>query len=142
MKFLFAAILLCFATQFANAESAEVPGQLFYKMPAGNIVTRNVSLVVPVRGEGDVILKSEHHQITAHHFEHKEVHGRKIFKAMFMNPPGAPEGTCLVLTGTYLRGDNLVLYYGDMYQSQNGQGGEGMNPQYAGGFNFQMPLTN
>ena len=34
---------------------------------------------------------------------------------LFLNPPGAPANTAMVLTGTYLRGSNYVAYYGDVY---------------------------
>lgn len=107
----FAASLFISSASFA----VEVPGKVFYKMPAGELVQREVSLDVPARGQGKVILKSAHHSLESHAFKTKKVNGRTIFSVLFLNPPGAPANTAMVLTGTYLRGSNYVAYYGDVY---------------------------
>lgn len=146
------------------ANAAEVPGKVFYKMPNGELVQREVKLDVPPRGQGKVIFKSAHHSLESHAFKTKKSHGRTIFSVLFLDPPGAPEHTAMVLTGTYMRGTNYVAYYGDIY-SKTYQGdkeslqGEQMLDDvlsahdtadsnqssddwtFSGGFKFSMPLS-
>jgi hypothetical protein len=146
------------------AMAAEVPGKVFYKMPSGEMVKREVTLDVPARGQGKVIFKSANHSLESHAFKTKKTHGRTIFSVLFLDPPGAPEHTAMVLTGTYMRGTNYVVYYGDVYskiyegdkQSLNGDQmlDEVMTAHdesqssttaddwtFSGGFKFGMPLS-
>ena len=97
------------------AQAVEVPGKVIYKMPAGELVRRDVALDVPPRGEGKVIWKTAHHTLESHAFKTKKHLGRTIFSVVFLNVPGAPKNTAMALVGTYLRGTNEVIYYGDIY---------------------------
>ncbi len=146
------------------ARAAEVPGKVFYKMPSGELVQREVKLDVPPRGQGKVIFKSAHHSLESHAFKTKKTHGRTIFSVLFLDPPGAPEHTAMVLTGTYLRGTNYVAYYGDIYSKtyegdrqsllgeqmldevlsshdQDDANQDGDDWKFSGGFKFSMPLS-
>lgn len=127
------------ASMFLSSKSfaVEVPGKVFYKMPAGDLVSRAVKLDVPPRGEGKVIFKSEHHELESHAFKTKKAHGRTVFSVLFLNPPGAPANTAMVLTGSYMRGSNYVAYYGDVYSKTISEGmqqlqQEGQQSQRAG----------
>jgi hypothetical protein len=97
------------------AQAVEVPGKVIYKMPAGELVRRDVSLDVPPRGQGKVLWKTAHHTLESHAFKTKKHLGRTIFSVVFLNVPGAPKNTAMALVGTYLRGTNEVIYYGDIY---------------------------
>jgi hypothetical protein len=145
--------------------AVEVPGKIFYKKPSGELIAREVKLDVPPRGQGKVLLKTTNHTLESHAFKSKLVHGRTVFSVLFLDPPGAPANTAMVLTGTYLRGTNYVAYYGDIYskiysgdrQSDFGEKlmDEALAAQdesapslpdgdwnFAGGFKFSMPLSN
>jgi hypothetical protein len=86
-----------------------------YVMPSGELVSREVSLQVPARGQGEIVLKGGEQQVATTKFRTKKAHGRTIFAVAFDNPPGAPEGSTAVFTGTYMRGTNQAIYYGDVY---------------------------
>lgn len=167
MKTLFRAIALSAIGTFfigSIALAAEVPGKVFYKMPSGEMVKREVKLDVPARGQGKVIFKTTNHNLESHAFKTKKAHGRTIFSVLFLDPPGAPEHTAMVLTGTYMRGTNYVVYYGDIYSKtydgdkQSLQGEQMLDDvlaahddatstasqddwKFSGGFKFSMPLT-
>lgn len=97
------------------ASAVEVAGNFVYKMPAGELVVRDAVLDVPPRGQGSVVLKYAGTSVSSDKFRTRESHGRTIFEVLFMNPPGPPANTAVVLTGSYIRGTNAVIYYGDVY---------------------------
>ncbi len=101
-------------TSFAS-NSVEAPGKVFYKMPNGEIVKREVSLVVPAMGAGEVVLKYGNKSVSTSHFKTVKRLGRTNFIVAFKDAPGAPAGAVAVFTGSYLRGTNAALYYGDIY---------------------------
>lgn len=131
----------------------EAPGQVFYKMPTGEIVSRETTLVVPLKGQGDVSLKTATRALKATKFWTTHLSGRTIFNVAFENPPGAPANTFVVFSGSYLRGSNVAVYYGDIYQ-RNSNGGKPIDlstldqwsseqPKdltYSGGFFFKAPV--
>jgi hypothetical protein len=139
--------------QLAFATSIEAPGQVFYKMPSGEIVNRDVSLVVPMKGEGDVFLKYGAHEVKAEKFWTEHSSGRAVFYVSFVNPPGAPENTTVLFRGSYIRGTNRALYYGDMFkkiqsnlsstnnQTKEGQVAEHPDLLYIGGFTFKSEIN-
>jgi hypothetical protein len=98
------------------ATTVEAPGQFFYKMPSGEIVRRDTILVVPMKGQGEVSFKTATKNVKAKQFWTEHNAGRTIFYVAIENPPGAPENTSMILEGSYIRGTNLALYYGDVYQ--------------------------
>ena len=109
LSFLLAAVLLLVSAPLL-AESVTAPGKVFYKMPGGEIVKRNVSLSVPARGQGDVTLTAGDFELTADRFFTRRSAGRSIFYVVFKDIPQAPEGTTAVYKGTYTRGSNNVPY--------------------------------
>ena len=114
MKTLMIALVLALASTSAIAGSIEAPGKVIYKMPNNEIVKRDVSLRIPARGQGDVVLVGQN-ELVADRFFSKEVAGRTVFYVVFSGFPGATEGQKSVFRGTYLRGSNKAIYYGNVY---------------------------
>ncbi|MEY4632497.1 MAG: hypothetical protein RIQ81_2617 [Pseudomonadota bacterium] len=98
-----------------SAGSVTAAGGVFYKMPSGELVKRDVTLEVPARGQGDVILRGANLELKAHGFKTVRKQGRSVFYVVFLNPPGAPENTAAVYRGSYLRGSNAAKYWGDVF---------------------------
>ena len=132
----------------------QAPGDVFYKMQNGEIVRSELTLEVPMKGQGDILLKTNTTDFKATKFwtEHKS--GRTIFYMTFDNPPGAPENTKAIFKGTYIRGTNVALYYGDIYQIVSsvkqakefsqlrpGHHQKEKDLKYIGGFFFKSPIT-
>ena len=109
------AVLAAVLCSTSLAFAVEVPGKVIYKMPSGELVRRDVTLDVPPRGQGKVVWKTANYRVESHAFKTKKHLGRTIFSVLFLDVPGAPEGTAMALVGSYLRGSNEVIYYGDVY---------------------------
>jgi hypothetical protein len=99
----------------AAAQSVDAPGNIFYQMPSGEIVTRDATLRVPARGIGNVELIASGGSFVAERFFSREANGRTVFYVVFADYPGASEDDRAVYRGTYVRGSNLALYYGDVF---------------------------
>ncbi len=125
-------ILMSLFVLSTKSWAVDVNGHVVYKMPSGELVNREVVLDVPPRGQGKVIWKTSSHQLESEHFRTRHVNGRVIFEVLFKNPPGAPANTMMALTGTYQRGSNGVIYYGDIYASKpRPNGGSPADPDKA-----------
>jgi len=118
--------------------SVEAPGKVFYKKPSGEIVQREMTLVVPSRGEGQVVLKWDSGSLAANSFSSRQENGRTIFYVLFQNVPFAPAGTEMAFKGTYSRGTNMALYYGDLFSRVIGA--EDTSWTYVGGFDFRAQI--
>lgn len=114
MKFIILALMAFGFSNFAGADSIESPGNVIYKMPNGEIVKRAVKLRVPSRGQGDVVLIGQQ-ELVADRFFSKQVAGRTVFVVVFSDFPGSSEGQKSVFRGTYLRGSNKAIYYGNVF---------------------------
>jgi len=91
-------------------------GKVFYKMPGGELIKRDATLTVPSRGQGKVVLRSGNNiKMESTRFRSISANGRTVFQVMFVNPPGAPENTASVFSGTYTRGRNAAVYFGDFF---------------------------
>lgn len=96
--------------------SVTADGKVYYKLPTTQeIVKRDVQLVVPAKGEGDVILVTKNSALKADDFFSKEHNGRILFYVIFKNPPHSPANTLKVFRGTYLRGSNMAVYDGEIF---------------------------
>ncbi len=143
-----------FAVSSFASNSVEAPGKVFYKMPNGEIVKREVSLVVPAMGAGEVVLKYGSKSVSTSHFKTVKSLGRTNFIVAFKDAPGAPAGAVAVFTGSYLRGTNAALYYGDIYSvTRSGNEADDLDAlldldadtdstkrRYAGGFSFKSVI--
>lgn len=120
----------------ALAQQIETTGKIFY-LKEGKIVERDATLSVPSRGQGKVQLRTENVTLTAHSFTSRKANGSTIFYVLFKNiPMGGGENTEMALKGTYLRGENKAVYYGDIFKRT----GTFTDPQegwfHGGGFSF------
>ncbi len=97
------------------ADSVEAPGRVFYKMPSGEIVTRNVTLEVPAMGQGQITLKGSNFSMVSDRFFSVDLNGRVVFYVIFNDFPYKNPGEIAVYRGTYTRGSNLALYYGEVF---------------------------
>ena len=149
-------ILVAAVFTSATSFAVDVAGHFVYKMPSGELVIRNATLDVPPRGQGKVILKYSSGSIDSDKFRHRTVNNRVIFEVLFLNPPGAPENTAMAMTGSYLRGSNGVIYFGDVYGKSHTAGltdslinefeagdftAEGSDWKHSAGFEFNT-ITN
>ena len=150
MKAIITALMMTIGTA-AYAGSVEAPGKVFYKMPAGEIVSRNLSIVVPERGQGDVILKAGDKEFKADRFFTREANQAKIFYVILSEFPGATPGDIAVYRGVYTRGSNLAIYYGNVFVGKSTQYsddglhellsiGENSDFKYAAGFYFSAKV--
>ena len=115
-------------------------GGVTYKHPNGALVNRDCRLWVPARGQGEVKLSCSGTEIATTDFNVEVKESRKIFTVNFQNVPGAPEGTQAQYRGTYLRGSNRAIYYGDIFTKLTGS--ENTDWQYTGGFMFFANVPN
>lgn len=115
MRQIFVVALLALLPAKAFSTTLDAPGKVFYKMPNGEIVTREATLEVPARGQGDVRLKGSHTEITARRFFSRSHNQRTIFYVIFDEYPGQQQGDVAVYRGTYSRGSNMAIYYGDVF---------------------------
>lgn len=114
-----------------------VDGKITYKLPSGSLVDRIVTIDVPERGQGEVILTGEGFEWKTKIFKAFNSKKQTFFTAAFHTEHMNKKSTVL-LKGTYLKGTNRILYYGDIYKF------EGHVPlaesllgfDYIGAFNF------
>ncbi len=99
------------------AFSKPVDGKIIYKLPSGDLVTRSVTLEVPSRGQGDVVLYGEKFEWRTKKFKTIKKNGRTIFVAAFKTEFMSLKST-IIFKGTYLKGANKLMYYGDMYKKK------------------------
>ena len=147
MKFTLSILALLFSF---NTFAVVATGEVFYKIPERNeIVNRAMSLSVPARGIGNVVLiSSRGTEINSSRFWTGEDHGRKVFHVLFsaLKNPTDPnsESIDMLFVGTYIRGANLASYYGDIYfgaaasSIEMAQTLEGFN--HVGGFSFKSTI--
>ena len=147
-------VAMCFSLT-GYAASIDAPGQVFYKMPNGEIVKRAATLQVPSRGQGQVVLKGAQSNLVAERFFSKKKNGRTIFYVVFDKFPGKKADQRAVYRGTYARGSNMALYYGDVFiVDENDASGDDLHyllseieeqsrdATYVAGFYFKSEITD
>jgi hypothetical protein len=127
---------LLFFSSVAFATS--VGGKIFYEIPGANrVAVRDVSLDVPPRGQGELVLRGKGFEWRSDKFWTVKNDGQTIFYVAFQTEFEEHKATIL-FRGTYLKGSNLILYYGDFYKKP---GHDFVNRdisdfKYKGGFKF------
>lgn len=113
-----------------GAFAAAVDGTLTYKLPSGDLVDRDVTLEVPSRGQGEVVLSGKNFEWKTTKFRSFERAGKLTFVAAFDTDfRGMKSKT--ILRGTYLQGKNTIIYTGDMYKVKD------KKVSHLGVFNFK-----
>jgi hypothetical protein len=121
------------------AGQAEVDGQIFYKKSNGEVVYRDVTITVPSRGQGEVALRGNGFEWKTTDFRSYMKKGRLVFVAVFQSE-FRDKKSSIALKGTYLKGQNKIIYYGNMYKTK-GHGADSSDLssfRYMGGFNFEF----
>lgn len=109
-----------FGAHTAQAEcgdSVDAQGKVFYVIPDGDLVKREVTLTVPACGQGAVVISSAsgwRKETTTFFTKHHG--GQTTFVVVFQDPQGDNPNHYLTLKGSYLRGKNLATYWGDLYK--------------------------
>lgn len=142
MKSILFSFLLVFIF-ISDSEAAVVDGEIFYKKPNNEVITRSVTLEVPSRGEGEVVLRNEKFEWRTSNFKTFKKNGQTIFVALFETSFSLLFKSTVALKGTYINGSNKVLYYGDFFKKK----GHNVNIEYIdenlsefdhkGGFRFE-----
>jgi len=118
-----------------------VDGTIAYKLPNGELVKRSVTLEVPSRGQGEVVLRGEKFEWRTSKFWTVKKAGKTTFIAAFKTQFRQFK-SIIALKGTYLKGSNKILYYGDTYK-KSGHKDFDKNLQgfrYSGAFKFEYDL--
>ncbi len=117
--------------------ASDVEGTLFYKLPAGDLVERQVTLSVPSRGQGEVKLYGEKFEWITENFWTETVNGETVFYAVFKTEFQQFKST-IALKGTYINATNKILYYGSMFKKDGhhdlDKNIDGL--EFTGGFKF------
>jgi hypothetical protein len=110
---LFLALLMAILSVVALAK--DVDGKLTYKLPSGDLVTRDVVINVPSRGQGEVVLSGKNFEWRTTNFKSFKRLGKDIFVAFFETEFMGMKST-LMFKGTYFKGNNTLMYVGDIYK--------------------------
>ncbi len=109
-------LILLFAYAFSlNSFAAPVDGEIYYKLPSGELTTRQVILDVPSRGQGEVVLSGTNFEWRTKKFKSFNQNGQTIFIAAFNTSFQSFKST-IIIKGTYLKGTNQIKFYGDVYK--------------------------
>ena len=132
---LFISVLMISLSTFAS----NVPGELYYTLPNGELVNRSVTLTVPARGQGEVTLSGEKFNWSTTNFWSENINGENIFYAVFQTSFMNFKST-IAFKGTYLKGDNKIIYYGSMYKKKGHHevNNDISDFKFSGGFNFNF----
>lgn len=122
-----------------SLHATSVDGKIFYELPSGDLVDRAVSIDVPSRGIGEVVLSGKRIEWKSSNFSSEQVNGRMVFTVAFKTEFREFKST-MVLKGTYIKAKNKILYYGDLYK-RNGHiefQNDLTDFEHTGGFSFKF----
>lgn len=121
--------------------SSPVDGKIIYKLPSGELTKRIVTLEVPSRGQGEVILRGKKFEWKTTKFWTVKKKGKTTFIAVFKTDFRQFK-SLVALKGTYLKGTNKIVYYGDTYKKNGHNFDENSLAgfDYSGGFKFEYDL--
>lgn len=123
--------VLAAALLSTSAYAREVPGAIFYVDNSGELVKRELTIDVPSHGQGKVILRGKNIRWESTNFFRTKTHGKVTFHVNF-EPEWQGKRKHLHFVGTYIRGTNKLVYYGDFYKRDaNGL------VKHGGGFYFK-----
>lgn len=117
MKCLFIPMFALLFSLNVYAERA-VDGKIVYVNQENLLSFKDVRLTAS-KGEDQktkFTLTHGDHQMDSHAYWVKNVNGRKLLKIVFLKEVSADNYKAIIMNGTYLRGTNGGMYYGDMFK--------------------------
>ena len=123
-------LLMTLLLSLSGALAIEVDGEVFYKLSDGKMALRNVTIDVPPKGVGEVILSGKSFEWKTKKFKASKKFGRDIFNIVF-NVEFKGIKSKQVFKGTYFKTDDHIKYYGNIYKKSAKK-----EPTYIGGFEF------
>ena len=102
-----------------SVNATEVPGTIFYKLKDGSLREREVTLELPARDaeNREVTLRFGEREMKTRHFRSHKKHGKTTFEMHFQKEKDGKK-KMIHYVGTYLRTNEKVLYYGDIYSKK------------------------
>jgi len=99
-----------------SKKHSKIQGEISYKKE-GQLLFLEATLSIPFKGRGKIKLSLENHEqkLKSRNFFYEKSSGRTVFYTIF-DYYKEKEDSCLVFQGSYDRGENAVLYYGDIFK--------------------------
>ena len=116
--------LFVFLLSIGTVSALEIPGKVFYSIKrTGDVVSRDMILDLPEGRKGDIIVRSpsRNFSLKVNKSFTRSKRGKETFYLVHtMQAPDSVGGqkSAMVFKGTYLKGKNLVTYYGDFYSKK------------------------
>lgn len=122
------------------AQSKPVNGKIVYQLPNGELIDRELTIKVPSRGKGEVVLSGKNFEWKTTNFwsfnKKKETKFLAAFQTEFMG-----QKSTILFKGTYLKGSNKILYYGSFYKVKGFEEVDAKSKlsqfRYTGAFKFE-----
>ena len=124
MRILSICFILSLLGLSGQLQAATADGEVFYTLPSGEFVEREVTLEVPSRGEGEVVLRGSTTELRTETFFTVQRKGKTTFYIVFETTSPNGKKAKKIFRGTYIRGTNKAVYYGDIYRKSYGHGGD------------------
>ena len=116
--------LLFFVLSIGSVSALEIPGKVFYSIKrTGDIVARDMILDLPEDRKGKIVVRSPSRNFSLEvkkSFTKRKRGQDNFYLAHTMKAPDSVGGqkSAMIFKGTYLKGKNLITYYGDIYSKQ------------------------
>ena len=108
-------VLLCFSSiGFSQTNVAAAGGVLH--LNNNKIQMDDATLIVPRMGDGLIELSFAGHNYVTENFFSRKVNGRVVFYVVFSNENCDGSVEKMSMMGTYVRGNNVAVYYGDIFK--------------------------
>ena len=140
-------IFLAFMSSTVQSQGrlVEADGKIFFKNNQGVIEKFDAALNVPRKGEGEITLRVGDKIYSTPNFSIRKRSGRTILYVVFeKNKQLFGHSKKVVFKGTYVRGSNLAVYYGDFFtpvhKKMKKDGPHKREYRYLGGFAFKKIL--
>ena len=115
------ASLLLFFLSVGSVSALEIPGKVFYSIKrTGDVVSRDMILDMPEGRKGKIVVRAQgmNFSLEAKKAFTRSKRGQDTFYlATTMKAPDFAGGqkSAMIFKGTYLKGQNVIKYYGDVY---------------------------
>ncbi len=150
------ASLLFFFLSVGSVSALEIPGKVFYSIKrTGDVVSRDMILDMSEGRNGKIVVRAAemNFSLEAKKSFTRSKRGKDTFYlATTMKAPDFAGGqkSAMVFKGTYLKGKNVIKYYGDVY-SKNIEDEKELNGietkedclegyEFKGGFSFEAQI--